>query len=296
MQAPFIIGISSLSLSDEERKVLANPRIHGVILFSRNYQNITQLRALCTEIHQLQTPALKIYVDHEGGQVQRFREGFSNLPALGQLGALYQDSKKEALLQAKSWAYKMADELLTVGVDQSFAPVVDLNRGSRVIGLRAFNADPNIVIELASAYIDGMKAAGMPAILKHFPGHGTVTPDTHHDFAYDERSFAELEANDLLPFKVLGQHENVSGIMIAHVVYPKLDATPASLSSFWLQQVVRQQLKFKGKIFSDDLGMKAVSALGTPTAISRQALEAGSDYVLLCNDWQAVLQVLQASP
>ena len=292
MRSPLIIGISSFSLKDEERKVLQDPRIHGVILFSRNYQDKAQLQALCRDIHALKSPKLKIYVDQEGGRVQRFRAQFTALPPLLQLGILYTNAPRKALLAAKAWGEKMAEELLSVGVDHSFAPVVDLDRGSQVIKDRAFSQDPETVIVLASAYIEGMQSLGMPAIIKHFPGHGSVAPDTHHEFAFDARSWEEIAAQDLLPFKALCQHENVLGVMAAHVVYPKLDGAPASLSKFWLQEVLRQKLGFTGKIFSDDLGMQAVSQLGSPASIVQRALTAGSDYVLLCNDWQAVLTVL----
>jgi beta-N-acetylhexosaminidase len=293
MQTPLIVGIAGIVLSETERRVLKNPLIQGVILFTRNYQNKLQLKALCDELHQLRAPALRLYVDQEGGRVQRFREDFMALTPLGDLGLSYQASKAQALKTAYQHAYIMASELLNVGVDQSFAPVVDLDRGSRVIGNRAFSSDIDAVIALAEAYINGMQAAGMPAILKHYPGHGSVAPDTHFEFAVDERSFAELTANDLQPFKALLGHTNVVGVMVAHVIYPEIDAQPASLSKRWLQDILRQKLGFKGAIFSDDLGMQAVSNLDRPEAIVTRALSAGCDHVLLCNDWQVSLQVLQ---
>lgn len=291
--APLIVGISSLALTDAEAQVLRHPLISGVILFARNFQDKNQLKALCVQLHALKSD-FKVYVDQEGGRVQRFRDGFSSLAPLGQLGVLYQTMPKKALIAAKEHAYLMAHELKEVGVDQSFAPVVDLDLNSRVIGDRAFAHDPHVVIELARAYIEGMQDAGMRAILKHFPGHGFVTPDTHVDFAIDERHLHEVEQLDLLPFIELMQHQNVLGVMMSHVVFKNIDAEPVSLSSYWINDFLRRRLQFKGKIFSDDLGMKAVSALGSGVVMSQRALVAGCDYVLLCNDWQVVLDAVKA--
>lgn len=294
MQGSLIVGVSGFSLNDEEHEILSHPRIGGVILFTRNFKDKKQLTALCYEIHQIK-PGLKIYVDQEGGRVQRFREGFSALPALGQLGEQYQASSKKALVAAKEQGYLMAHELKAVGIDQSFAPVVDLNLNSRVIGDRAFSPEPQVVVALADAYIQGMEDAGMMAVLKHFPGHGSVAPDTHVDFAVDERHLSQIEQSDLIPFEKLLRHPNVFGVMMSHVVYPNVDSVPASLSHYWIHDFLRKRHAFTGKIFSDDLGMKAVSALGTGADMTRRALHAGCDYVLLCNEWQVVLDVLGMS-
>lgn len=292
MQNNLIVGISGFNLLEEEHHVLQNPRIAGVILFSRNFKDKKQLKNLCAEIHQVKFPQLKIYVDQEGGRVQRFREGFAALPPLGQLGELFLSAPKKALVQAKENGYLMAHELLEIGIDQSFAPVVDLDRDSRVIGDRAFSSDSATVITLATNYIEGMMDAGMHAILKHFPGHGSVAPDTHVAFAVDERPLKAIEQTDLLPFVELIHNPGVLGVMVAHVIYKQIDPVPASLSRYWLDECLRKHLKFSGKIFSDDLGMKAVSTLDTPAQITERALRAGCDYVLLCNEWQAVLSVL----
>jgi beta-N-acetylhexosaminidase len=292
--SPLIVGIAGVVLNDEELELLCDLRVHGVILFTRNFKDRLQLQNLCRELHKLKTPALKIYVDQEGGRVQRFRDGFSILPALGQLGELYQASKKKALVQAKEAGYIMVHELKEVGIDQSFAPVLDLDNGSQVIGDRAFSFDPGIVVTLAHAYLEGMQDAGMSAILKHFPGHGTVKLDTHVDFAIDERHLQQLEKMDLLPFQELLSHPNVMGVMMAHVVYKNIDPFPASLSRYWIDNFLRQRWHFKGKIFSDDLGMKAVSNLATPQEVVKSALHAGCDYVLLCNDWPAVVTLLKS--
>lgn len=293
MSGPLIVGISGFNLRDDEAQVLAHPLISGVILFARNFQNKAQLKTLCEQLHQVKAN-FKLYVDQEGGRVQRFREGFSALSPLGQLGLLYQQSAKKALASAKEHAYLMAHELLEVGVDQSFAPVVDLDLHSRVIGDRAFARDPHVVAELARSYIDGMQDAGMQAVLKHFPGHGFVTPDTHVDFAVDERHLSVVEQADLIPFVELMHHQNVLGVMMSHVVFKNIDAQPVSLSHYWVHDFLRGRLQFKGKIFSDDLGMKAVSALGSGVEMTQRALQAGCDYVLLCNEWDVVLRVVAA--
>lgn len=278
-----IVGIAGKILTAAEREVLEYACIHGVILFTRNYHNPTQLQDLCADLHQLpRTHPLQIYVDQEGGRVQRFRDGFTTLPAPGSI------QKSEAF----AWAELMATELKYCGVDFSFAPTVDLNCGSQVIGDRAFAAEPEAVIAIAREYMAGMRKADMLPIIKHFPGHGSVVPDTHHQVAIDERSLAEIEANDLVPFKQF-MHDDI-GVMVSHVIYPKIDAAPASLSHFWITDYLRGTLGFTGSIFSDDLGMGAV-AKGTPAPdLVLQTFAAGADYALLCNDWQAVVDTLRA--
>lgn len=277
-----IVGIAGTMLNEDEREVLLHPKIHGIILFTRNYANPLQLQELCADIHGLRkVNPLRIYVDQEGGRVQRFREGFTKLPTLGEM------PQGETF----AWAELMASELRLCGVDQSFAPVVDLDRGSTVIGNRAFSSEIDTVITRAEEYIAGMEKAGMLGILKHFPGHGSVTPDTHHSVAIDERTLAELEASDLKPF-IHFAPRNV-GVMISHVIYPKVDSKPASLSKFWIMDYLRNTLQFTGPIFSDDLGMGAV-AKGTPVPdLVLQTFAAGADYALLCNDWAAVIDTLQ---
>ncbi len=279
-----IVGISGLNLTAEERQVLVHPLIAGVILFSRNFQDTVQLADLNAAIHALR-PAdpLLIYVDQEGGRVQRFREGFTALPALG---ALTSDA------EAQHYAAIMAGELKAVGVDHSFAPIVDLDRGSQVIGTRAFAAEPAQVIARAEAYIQGMAAAKMAPILKHFPGHGTAIHDTHVAIAEDPRPLAEILTSDLVPFTHF-IHAGVFGVMISHVIYPQVDPLPASVSSLWIKQILRERFQFKGKVFSDDLGMKAIRILGSPLDLVRRVFAAGTDYALLCNEWAHVVDVIK---
>lgn len=280
-KSQLIVGISGSVLTAEERAVLLQPEIHGVILFTRNYQTPAQLKKLTAEIKALRSHhPLKIYVDQEGGRVQRFRKGFTLLPSLKQL--------KQS--ETFAWAELMAIELKLYGIDHSFAPVIDLDRGSLVIGDRAFSSDVDQVIQRAEAYIEGMEKAGMTGIVKHFPGHGSVTPDTHLGQAEDDRNLGELEATDLKPFIHFAQR-NV-GMMISHVVYPQIDSKPASLSTYWMRDYLRGRLKFKGPIFTDDLGMKAVSDSAKASDLVLRAFAAGADYALLCNDWAAVIDTL----
>lgn len=281
-KAQLIVGIAGSMLSTAEREVLLHPKIHGVILFSRNYLALPQLQNLTQEIHTLRPyNPLKIYVDQEGGRVQRFRDGFTILPPLSEI------QQHEAF----AWAELMATELKYAGVDSSFAPVVDLDRGSKVIGNRAFSTSPEIVIKRSEVYLAGMEKAGMMGILKHYPGHGTVAPDTHHHIAVDERSLVEIEASDLLPFMHFAKHH--VGIMVSHVIYAKIDAQPASMSRFWMTEYLRGRLGFQGPIFTDDLGMQAVSSQAAAAELVVQAFNAGADYALLCNDWSAVIDTLQ---
>ena len=220
---PVMLDIEGYALSDSDRRRLSHPQVGGVVLFSRNYQATEQLADLCREIHALRSPQLVIAVDHEGGRVQRFRDGFQTLPAMGQLGDYYDQDQGEAIHLAETFAWVMAAELLRYGVDLSFAPVLDIaNPASSVIGDRAFHRDPEAIVRLANAWIRGMRKAGMEAVGKHFPGHGTVAGDSHHVMPFDSRSFGEIEALDLVPFRrVIATH--LSGIMMAHVIYDHVD-------------------------------------------------------------------------
>ena len=229
---PVMLDIAGTALDDDDRKRLRHPQVGGVILFSRNYQNPTQLARLCQEIHALRDPRLVVAVDHEGGRVQRFREGFQAIPAMGHLGDLYNDEPQKAIRCAETFAWVMASELLDYGIDLSFAPVLDIaNPISSVIGDRAFHRDPETVCHLANAWVRGMRRAGMEAVGKHFPGHGSVEGDSHHVMPFDRRSFAEIEALDLIPFRrVIATH--LAGIMMAHVIYDHIDQHATGYSHY----------------------------------------------------------------
>ena len=291
---PVMLDIAGCELAAEDRERLCLPQVGGVILFSRNYQDPRQLAALCQEIHRLRDPRLVVAVDHEGGRVQRFRDGFQPLPAMGHLGDLYDEDGDEAIRLAESFSWMMAAELLDRGVDLSFAPVLDLaNPISSVIGDRAFHRDPEIVCHLANAWIRGMRRAGMEAVGKHFPGHGSVQGDSHHVMPFDRRGFAEIEALDLVPFRrVIATH--LAGIMMAHVIYDAVDEHPAGYSRYWIGTVLRGRLGFEGTVFSDDLSMSGAESVGGYPERARAALDAGCDILLVCNNPAGVDAVLDS--
>ncbi len=280
---PLMVDVAGLALTPAERARLANPLVGAVILFSRNFHDRAQLRALVAEIRSLRFPQLLVAVDQEGGRVQRFREGFYNLPPLRWLGHQYDLDNDEGRRLAQTCGWLMAAEVLDTGVDFSFAPVVDLDYGtSEVIGDRSFHRDPAVVAELASAYVLGMHKAGMIAVAKHFPGHGYVVADSHVDLPVDPRTGPELY-DDLLPFGRLIR-QGVEGMMIAHVRFPGVDGEVASLSPYWLRTALRADLGFGGVIFSDDLSMKALASEGDVPERARRTLAAGADMALICND------------
>jgi beta-N-acetylhexosaminidase len=281
-------------LSDTDRERLRHPAAGAVILFARNYENPEQLRLLCEDIERQREPALPICVDHEGGRVQRFREGFTAIPPMRQLGRLWDRDKEAAKEAARAAAYVIGAELGAHGVDFSFAPVLDLDYGgSSVIGDRALHYDPNAVGALATAIVQGFADAGMACVGKHFPGHGFATADTHHDVARDERNQREIFAKDVLPYRTAIQ-AGLAGVMPAHVIYPQCDAEPAGYSRYWLQEVLRGKLGFEGLVFSDDLSMAGASAVGGPPERARAALEAGCDMVLLCNNFEGQKALLES--
>ena len=278
---PLLIGLAGHEINREEQAWLGHPSVGGVVLFTRNYRDVTQLSALTTAIRETASRDLLICVDHEGGRVQRFRAGFTRLPALAVLGKVYAESPSLALDFAYRHARVMATELLLCGVDLSFAPVLDLGGRSVVIGDRAFAADTATIAELAAAYIAGMHDAGMAATGKHFPGHGSVEADSHTGDVRDAREFAVIEENDLQPFAALGSE--LDAVMMAHVLYPQVDGKPAGYSEFWVQAVLRRRLGFSGTVFSDDLGMFAAKVAGGVAARVRLSLQAGCDAVLACD-------------
>ena len=288
---PVMLDLKSTTISETERKLLLHPNTGGVILFSRNYENKTQLKQLCTEIHALRQPALLIAVDHEGGRVQRFKEGFSLIPPMAAVGKEYNSNPKQALQDCFYLAWLMAYELIECQLDFSFAPVLDINIGlSKVIGDRAFHNTATGVTEMAKAWIKGMHHAGMATVAKHFPGHGSVEPDSHLEIPVDNRSFLEIEQHDLIPFSKI---KTLDAIMPAHVVYSKIDQMPAGFSTIWLQEILKKQLKFKGVIFSDDLSMAGAKIIGDYNQRAKQALAAGCDVVLICNNQDGAVAVVE---
>jgi len=286
-----MVDIAGTSLTAEDREVLSHPLVGSVILFTRNYHDRSQLAALTAAIRALRSPHLLIAVDQEGGRVQRFREGFTRLPALRTLGRGFLEDRRATLALVHSAAWLMAVELRAVGVDFSFAPCVDLDYGvSEIIGDRAFHADAEVVAALAVAYIGGMREAGMAATAKHFPGHGAVVADSHVALPVDRRDFASLEP-DLRPYR-LAVANHLAAVMAAHVVFPAIDELPASLSHRWITEILRGELQFHGCVFADDLTMGGAAAFGDVATRARLAFAAGCDVLPICNDRAAVNSVL----
>ncbi|WNC73655.1 beta-N-acetylhexosaminidase [Thalassotalea psychrophila] len=292
-----MIDVHGTSLTADDRDVIAHPKVGGLILFSRNFESIEQLIALNKSIKSV-NPNLLIAVDHEGGRVQRFREGFSKIPAMGKI---YQHantiaSNENVISVASNIAlhmgYLMAVEVQSVGIDISFAPVLDIDDISDVIGDRGFHKDPDVVTSLANEFIKGMKLAGMKATGKHFPGHGSVKEDSHIAMPVDNRAKQDIFSHDMLVFKNLIQHNQVDALMPAHVIYPQVDALPVGFSPFWLQTVLREQLGFEGVIFSDDLSMQGATTAGGYAERCEAAYEAGCDMLLVCNDRNGAIEAI----
>ncbi|KRA20217.1 MULTISPECIES: beta-N-acetylhexosaminidase [unclassified Lysobacter] len=277
-----VIGVAGTELTAQERDWLQHDACAGVILFTRNFASKAQVAELSAAIREAAPRPQLICVDQEGGRVQRFREGYSALPALEGFGRRYASDPAAALKLAEEHAWLMAQEVQASGVDLSFAPVVDLGRGNRAIGDRAFDADPRIVAEFTRAYVRGMHAAGMAATLKHFPGHGSVLEDTHFDNAVDRRSLDEMRATDLIPF-VAGIEAKADAVMMAHVVYPEIAPEPAGYSPRWIEEILRKDMGFRGVVFSDDIGMAAAFSVGGVKARIDAHLDAGCDVVLVCH-------------
>lgn len=278
---PVLIGIPGEELDPTSRSFLRHPAVGGVVLFARNFSTREQLIQLVADIQECADPRPLVCIDQEGGRVQRLAgDGFSRLPPLGVLGRLQESDPVKALDMAYRHGRVMAMEMLDCGIDLSFAPVLDLDRGSRVIGDRSFSAEPAVVAKLGRSYLAGMHDAGMKTTGKHFPGHGSVVADSHVDDVTDPRPLHEIRQADLLPFGQL--MPALDALMIAHVVYPQVDSQPAGYSRTWLQDILRGELGYQGVILSDDLGMHAAKAAGGVSDRAASCLEAGCDLVLVC--------------
>ncbi|HEY9051808.1 MAG TPA: beta-N-acetylhexosaminidase, partial [Gammaproteobacteria bacterium] len=274
---PVMLDLAGTTMTAEEREMLLHPQAGGVILFTRNYESPQQISELVAEIHQLRSPHLLVAVDHEGGRVQRFREGFTSIPPAAVFGHIYKHDPAKALKMAEQCGWLMASECRAVGIDMSLAPVLDLGRGvSGVIGDRAFHHNPDKVAELAHQFMRGMQRAGMAATGKHFPGHGSTREDSHVAHPVDQRELNDILMEDIRPFERM-IHYGLAAIMPAHVVYPRVDKLPAGYSEIWLKRILRQQLGFQGVIFSDDLSMEAAGVAGDFTHRAKAAINAGCD-------------------
>lgn len=289
-----MVDVGGLELTAEDREILRHPLVGGVILFTRNYRDHEQLKALCDDILGVRDPRLLLAVDHEGGRVQRFRVGFSRVPAMRTLGNRYGEDAAAALEDARAYGLTIGRELSAFGIDLCFAPVLDLDHGvSAIIGDRAFSDRSEIVVELAREFRAGLNAAGMAATGKHFPGHGAVRADSHVELPVDRRHESELRGYDLLPFEALIA-DGIESIMMAHVRYTALDETPASLSRKWIRDILRKELGFGGVVFCDDLSMGGAAVAGSMEDRARMALAAGCDMLPVCNDRAAVVALLDA--
>lgn len=288
---PIILDVEGVSLTPSEQEYLAHPLVAGVILFTRNFDNIVQLKELVQQIRFYAKRQIIIAVDHEGGRVQRFREGFTSLPACGDL-LTQSDDLQVAVKLAKASAFVMASELLACDIDLSFAPVLDINGISDVIRERSFSQHHDQVSLIASAYIDGMREAGMASTGKHFPGHGSVKADSHIALPVDKRSESEIFNNDMQPFIELIKAGQLDAVMPSHVVYSQCDDLPCGFSEYWLQKILKRQLGFKGAIISDDISMHGASFVGDHLSRAKSAINAGCDLILACNDTPAAMQIL----
>ena len=289
-----MLDIEGTTLTPQDRDLLREPAVGGVVLFTRNYESPGQLADLIGGIRSLRSPPLLIATDHEGGRVQRFRDGFSAIPAMRLLGRQYDSDRDSALSLAKTCGWLVASELRAMDIDLAFTPCVDLDWGvSEVIGDRSFHRKHDVVADLAAAYCRGLREGGMAAVAKHFPGHGAVVADSHEQLPVDRRSFSDL-LDDMRPYERLIGNRQLAGVMLAHVVFAEMDPLPASFSAYWIQNQLRKQLGYDGAVFTDDLSMKATTRYGTMAARATLALEAGCDMVVICNDRPAASAAVAA--
>jgi beta-N-acetylhexosaminidase len=291
---PVMLDIEGFALNPADRALLREPAVGGVILFSRNYDSPSQIADLVAEIKAVRSPPLLIAVDHEGGRVQRFRDGFTEIPPMRRLGHLYDEDEEAGIKLTETCGWLLGAELRAMGIDLSFAPCVDLDWGvSEVIGDRSFHKDPAKVATLASALCRGMREAGMAAVAKHFPGHGAVVADSHLKLPVDRRGFGDV-LDDMRPYDKLVSRRQVGAVMLAHVIYEEMDAAPAGFSEFWIKTQLRDQLGFDGAVFCDDLNMKAAESFGSMPQRAKLALGAGCDMVLICNNRPAAQHAVAA--
>ncbi|WP_245586200.1 beta-N-acetylhexosaminidase [Solimonas soli] len=291
---PLMIDVGGLELTAEDRELLCHPLVGGVILFTRNYRDPEQLKKLCDDLLALPRPRLLLAVDHEGGRVQRFRVGFTRIPAMRTLGQLHDEDAGKALAEARQQGATIAAELSAYGIDLCFAPVLDIDNGvSQIIGDRAFSDRSDVIVALARAFRAGLNAGGLAATGKHFPGHGAVTADSHLELPVDRRKEDDIRATELAPFRALID-DGIESLMMAHVRYSNVDPQPASLSKRWVQDILREELGFKGAIFCDDLSMGGAAVVGDMEARARLALEVGNDMLPVCNDRPAALRLIDA--
>jgi beta-N-acetylhexosaminidase len=289
-----MLDIEGLSLSPADRDLLREPAVGGLILFARNFESPDQVADLVAEVRALRRPPLLVAVDHEGGRVQRFRDGFTRIPPMRSIGHEYDRDNQSGLQAAREAGWIIASELRAVGIDLCFAPCVDLDWGvSEVIGDRAFHRRPAVVADLANAFARGLRGAGMAAVAKHFPGHGAVIADSHLKLPVDRREYGLL-LDDMQPYERLVSNGSIAGVMLAHIVYEQMDALPAGFSSYWIERELRSRIGFGGAVFSDDLSMKATETYGSMAERARLSLDAGCDMVLVCNDRDAAHAAVDA--
>jgi beta-N-acetylhexosaminidase len=296
LMGPLMLDVSDFELTHEEIDILDHPLVGGLILFSRNYHDQKQLSDLVRHIRSVTRNDVVIAADHEGGRVQRFRQGFSDIPAMGSIHLKTNENIQQSGYLCEQFGWLMAAELLAFDIDISFAPVLDIHGVSAVIGDRSFHQQPDVIVKLASDFIKGMHRAGMSATGKHFPGHGNVLEDSHVAMPVDTRSREEIFALDIAIFKSIHQQGLLDAVMPAHVIYPDVDNLPAGFSKQWIKQILRQELDFNGVVFSDDLSMQGAVQMGNIVERAELAIEAGCDMVLVCNDPQGAVKVIDGLP